>query len=225
VLVTVLTKRLAEDLTNYLDGRGLRVRFLHSDIDTLARLVILRELREGAFDVLIGVNLLREGLDLPEVSLVCILDADKTGFLRSTTSLIQTMGRAARNVNGSVIMYADRVTDSMRKAIDETGRRREVQEAYNQAHGITPQTIRKAIEAPLLEACEADYVTLDGAEAVDDAPADPAALVRLIAELRRQMRAAARELDFEGAAALRDRVQSLQGRLLGLGADAAAGGD
>jgi excinuclease ABC subunit B len=225
VLVTTLTKKMAEDLTDYLQDVGIKVRYIHADVDTLERSAIIRDLRRGAFDVLVGINLLREGLDLPEVSLVAILDADKEGYLRSERSLIQTMGRAARNVNGTVIMYADRVTDSMRKAMDETTRRRVVQEAYNQTHGITPQTIRKAIEGPLLEACEADYVTVEAPEAADDAPADPAALARLIAELRRQMRAAARELDFEGAAALRDRVQSLQGRLLGLGAAAGAGGD
>jgi excinuclease ABC subunit B len=192
-------------------------------VDTLERSAIIRDLRRGVFDVLVGINLLREGLDLPEVSLVAILDADKEGFLRSERSLIQTIGRAARNVNGTVLMYADRVTDSMRKAIDETTRRRELQEAYNRVHGITPQTIRKAIGGSLLEACEADYVTVDADEPVEDVPADPAALARLVAELRRQMRAAARELDFEGAAALRDRVQALEGRLLGVRTDPGAG--
>jgi excinuclease ABC subunit B len=225
VLVTTLTKKMAEDLTDYLQDVGVKVRYIHADVDTLERSAIIRDLRRGVFDVLVGINLLREGLDLPEVSLVAILDADKEGYLRSERSLIQTMGRAARNVNGLVLMYADRVTDSMRKAIDETDRRRAVQEAYNQAHGITPQTIRKAIEAPLLEVCEADYVTVETEAAVDDAPTDPAALARLIADLRSQMRAAARELDFERAAALRDRVQSLDGRLLGLAPAAGAGLD
>jgi excinuclease ABC subunit B len=225
VLVTTLTKKMAEDLTDYLQDVGVKVRYIHADVDTLERSAIIRDLRRGVFDVLVGINLLREGLDLPEVSLVAILDADKEGYLRSERSLIQAMGRAARNVNGLVLMYADRVTDSMRKAIDETDRRRAVQEAYNQAHGITPQTIRKAIEAPLLEVCEADYVTVETEAAVDDAPTDPAALARLIADLRSQMRAAARELDFERAAALRDRVQSLDGRLLGLAPAAGAGLD
>jgi excinuclease ABC subunit B len=224
VLVTTLTKKMAEDLTDYLQDVGVKVRYIHADVDTLERSAIIRDLRRGAFDVLVGTNLLREGLDLPEVSLVAILDADKEGFLRSERSLIQTIGRAARNVNGTVLMYADRVTDSMRKAIDETTRRRELQEAYNHAHGITPQTIRKAIGGSLLEACEADYVTVDPDEPVDDAPADPAALARLVAELRRQMRAAARELDFERAAELRDRVQSLESRLLGVRADPGAEG-
>ena len=145
VLVTTLTKKMAEDLTDYLLEMGLRVRYLHSNVDTIQRIEILRDLRLGEFDVLVGINLLREGLDLPEVSLVAILDADKEGFLRSGTSLIQTMGRAARNVNGKVVMYADTVTDSMRRAINETQRRRQVQIAYNEAHGIDPQTIRKAV--------------------------------------------------------------------------------
>src|SRR5207244_12962925 len=145
VLVTTLTKKMAEDLTDYLLELGIRARYLHSEVDTLRRVELLRELRLGEYDVLVGINLLREGLDLPEVSLVAILDADKEGFLRSGTSLIQTLGRAARNVNGKVVMYADTVTDSMRRAINETQRRRQVQIAYNEAHGIDPQTIRKAV--------------------------------------------------------------------------------
>ena len=221
VLVTTLTKKMAEDLTDYLQDVGVKVRYIHADVDTLERSEIIRDLRRGVFDVLVGINLLREGLDLPEVSLVAILDADKEGYLRSERSLIQTIGRAARNVNGTVLMYADRVTESMRKAIDETTRRRETQEVYNRTHGITPETIRKAIEAPLLATCEADYVTVEPGPAADGAPSDPAALARLIAELRRQMRAAARELEFERAAELRDRVQTLEGRLLGLSPGAA----
>ena len=159
VLVTTLTKRMAEDLTEHYEGQGVRVRYLHSDIDTMERVEILRDLRLGTFDVLVGINLLREGLDLPEVSLVAILDADKEGFLRSARSLVQTFGRAARNVSGRVILYADRETGSMREAMSETGRRRERQVAYNREHGITPETIRKMIADPIGQACEADYVT------------------------------------------------------------------
>ncbi|TMA81467.1 MAG: excinuclease ABC subunit UvrB, partial [Deltaproteobacteria bacterium] len=160
VLVTTLTKKMAEDLTDYLQEVGIKVRYIHSDVETIERVDIIRDLRRGEFDVLVGINLLREGLDLPEVSLVGILDADKEGYLRSERSLIQTIGRAARNVNGAVLMYADRVTDSMRKAIDETSRRRAVQQEYNQRHGITPQTIQKAIAEPLAAVCEADYLTV-----------------------------------------------------------------
>ena len=159
VLVTTLTKRMAEDLTEHYEAQGVRVRYLHSDIDTMERVEILRDLRLGTFDVLVGINLLREGLDLPEVSLVAILDADKEGFLRSARSLVQTFGRAARNVSGRVILYADRETGSMREAMSETGRRRERQVAYNREHGITPETIRKMIADPIGQACEADYVT------------------------------------------------------------------
>src|SRR5204863_3768948 len=157
VLVTTLTKRMAEDLTQYYQELGVRVRYLHSDIETLERIQILRDLRRGDFDVLVGINLLREGLDLPEVSLVAILDADKEGFLRSAGSLIQTSGRAARNVNGRVIMYADHVTESMRQAISETGRRRLVQDAYNKEHGITPASIIKAIDEGLTNLYDRDY--------------------------------------------------------------------
>ncbi|HLK10489.1 MAG TPA: excinuclease ABC subunit UvrB [Candidatus Binatia bacterium] len=219
VLVTTLTKKMAEDLTDYLQDVGVRVRYIHADVETIERVEIIRDLRRGAFDVLVGINLLREGLDLPEVSLVAILDADKEGYLRSERSLIQTMGRAARNVRGTVLMYADAMTESMRRAIEETERRRAVQEAYNREHGITPQTIRKAINESLVVACEGDYVSVplagDG-EAEDGAEHDPAAMARRIAALRRDMAAAARALDFERAAALRDRIRALEGRFLGL---------
>jgi len=210
VLVTTLTKRMAEDLTEYYQQVGLRVRYLHSDIDTLDRVAIIRDLRLGKFDCLIGINLLREGLDLPEVALVAILDADKEGYLRSSTSLIQTAGRAARNVNGQVIMYADRVTDSMAAAIGETERRRELQAAYNREHGITPETIRSSIRELLQTVYERDYYTVP----VEEAPAEtfdsPAALARRIGELETRMREAARRLDFEQAAELRDRIRSLR---------------
>jgi excinuclease ABC subunit B len=193
----------------------VKVRYLHSDIDTLERIEILRDLRRGEFDVLVGINLLREGLDLPEVSLVAILDADKEGFLRSGGSLIQTVGRAARNVNGRAIMYADRMTDSMRSAIGETDRRRAIQEAYNREHGITPASIVKSIDAVMTSVYERDYVTV---------PADPDAelfrshgeLEAHVSELRAQMKAAAANLEFEKAAALRDRIKQLKTRELGL---------
>jgi len=218
VLVTTLTKKMAEDLTDYLQEIGIRVRYIHADVTTIERSEIIRELRKGTFDVLVGINLLREGLDLPEVSLVAILDADKEGYLRSARSLIQTIGRAARNVRGTVLMYADRITESMRKAIDETNRRRTVQAAYNEAHGITPQTIVKAISDPLVVACEGDYVTVpvDGAAVAADAPADPVALAKRISALRAEMRDAARQLEFERAATLRDEIRGLEERLLGV---------
>jgi excinuclease ABC subunit B len=210
VLVTTLTKRMAEDLTEYYQQLGLRVRYLHSDIDTLDRVATIRDLRLGKYDCLIGINLLREGLDIPEVSLVAILDADKEGYLRSGTSLIQTAGRAARNVNGEVIMYADHVTDSMSDTLRETERRRTIQAAYNAEHGITPESIRSSIRELLQTIYERDYVTVEA-----DAPAvetfeSPADRERRVAELEAQMKDAARRLDFEHAAELRDKIRSLR---------------
>jgi excinuclease ABC subunit B len=221
VLVTTLTKRMAEDLTQYYQELGVRVRYLHSDIETLERVEILRDLRRGEFDVLVGINLLREGLDLPEVSLVAILDADKEGFLRSAGSLIQTSGRAARNVNGRVVMYADRMTDSMRSAIAETDRRRRSQEAYNAANGITPASIVKRIDEVLSSVYERDYLPPPDLE---PAPGfrTQAELDAHVADLERQMREAAANLDFERAAALRDRVKGLKRHELGLGAPSPA---
>ncbi len=217
VLVTTLTKKMAEDLTDYLQEVGIRVRYIHSDIETIERVDIIRDLRRGEFDVLVGINLLREGLDLPEVSLVAILDADKEGYLRSERSLIQTIGRAARNVNGTVLMYADAVTDSMRRAIGETNRRRAVQEEYNRTHGITPQTIQKAIAEPLAAVCEADYLTVPAAEEEDELAAlAPAELAKRVAALRQEMREAAKQLEFERAAEIRDRIKTLETRALGV---------
>jgi len=213
VLVTTLTKKMSEDLTEYFSEVGVRVRYLHSDIETLERIKILRDLRRGEFDVLVGINLLREGLDLPEVSLVAILDADKEGFLRSEQSLIQTMGRAARNSNGKAILYADRITDSMRRAIDETSRRRHIQEEYNAERGITPQTIVKPIEATLVTAYEADYfkVPLE-LDAFEEYTRDN--IKGTIARLEAEMRASAKNMQFERAAELRDRVKYLREREL-----------
>jgi excinuclease ABC subunit B len=215
VLVTTLTKRMAEDLTQYYQELGVRVRYLHSEIETLERVQILRDLRRGEFDVLVGINLLREGLDLPEVSLVAILDADKEGFLRSAGSLIQTSGRAARNVTGRVIMYADTMTESMRQAVDETGRRRLVQEAYNKEHGITPASIVKAIDEGLANLYERDYSTPSVAEERESFMSQDQ-LDSRIEEVQAQMRQAAANLDFERAATLRDKIKSLKGRELGL---------
>jgi len=216
VLVTVLTKRMAEDLTQYYQELGVRVRYLHSDIDTLERVEILRDLRRGAFDVLVGINLLREGLDLPEVSLVAILDADKEGFLRSAGSLIQTSGRAARNVNGRVIMYADKMTDSMRSAIGETGRRRTIQAAYNEEHGITPQSIIKQIDEVMSSVYERDYLM----PAYLREPSEPFRtqdeIEAHIKTLRDQMKLAAANLDFEKAASIRDDIKRLRDQELGL---------
>jgi excinuclease ABC subunit B len=209
VLVTTLTKRMSEDLTQYYQELGVKVRYLHSDIDTLERIEILRDLRRGAFDVLVGINLLREGLDLPEVSLVAVLDADKEGFLRSAGALIQTVGRAARNVNGRAIFYADVVTGSMRHAMDETARRREVQEAYNATHGITPTTVRRAIDEGMAVE-DRDYLTVPTAPADGPAFKTEAERMTYITSLEADMRAAAANLEFERAAALRDRLKRLR---------------
>jgi excinuclease ABC subunit B len=216
-LVTTLTKRMAEDLTTYYQELGVKVRYLHSEVETLERIQILRDLRLGEFDVLVGINLLREGLDLPEVSLVAILDADKEGFLRSSGSLIQTSGRAARNVDGRVIMYADTVTESMRVALDETTRRRQLQEAYNVEHGITPQSIVKAVDDAAWSVYNLDYQTPSVAEEREPYLTAEQIDVRIEA-LQAQMRQAAANLDFERAAALRDRIKSLKSRELGLAA-------
>jgi excinuclease ABC subunit B len=210
VLVTTLTKRMAEDLAQYYQELGVRVRYLHSDIDTLERVQILRDLRRGAFDVLVGINLLREGLDLPEVSLVAVLDADKEGFLRSAGALIQTMGRAARNVRGRAVLYADTVTDSIRQAVDETERRRRVQQAYNEAHGITPASIVKHIDDVLSSVYERDYVTVPLVADERAAFRTQAELDAALVDLQRQMREAAVNLEFERAAALRDRLRRLR---------------
>ena len=213
VLVTTLTKRMAEDLTEYFTEVGVRVRYLHSDIETLERIKILRDLRRGEFDVLVGINLLREGLDLHEVSLVAILDADKEGFLRSEQSLIQTIGRAARNAQGTAILYADRITESMKRAIGETERRRGIQEVFNRENGITPQTIVKPIEATLITASEADYFKVPSeVEEIEDY--SPANIEATIARLEVEMRAAAKRFEFEKAAELRDRIKVLREREL-----------
>jgi excinuclease ABC subunit B len=215
VLVTTLTKKMAEDLSDYYSEIGIRVRYLHSEIETLERIKILRDLRKGEFDVLVGINLLREGLDLPEVSLVAILDADKEGFLRSESSLIQTIGRAARNSNGKAILYADRVTDSMRRAMDETSRRRQKQMKFNAEHGITPQSIIKPIEATLVTAYEADYFKVPtNLEAFDEY--SPEKLKETMAQLEFEMREAARKFEFEKAADLRDKLKYLRDRQIEL---------
>jgi excinuclease ABC subunit B len=215
VLVTTLTKRMSEDLTEYFTEVGVRVRYLHSDIETLERIKILRDLRRGEFDVLVGINLLREGLDLPEVSLVAILDADKEGFLRSEQSLIQTIGRAARNARGKAILYADRITDSMKRAMEETQRRRVIQEVFNRENGITPQTIIKPIEATLITASEADYFKMPSeVDRIEDYT--PENLEATIVRLEVEMRAAAKRFEFEKAAELRDRLKVLRERELQL---------
>jgi excinuclease ABC subunit B len=220
VLVTTLTKRMAEDLTEYFTDVGVRCRYLHSDIDTLERSAVIRDLRRGEFDVLIGINLLREGLDIPEVSLVAVLDADKEGFLRSSVSLVQTIGRAARNVNGRVILYADTVTASMKQAMDETARRREKQRAYNAEHGITPQSVRRNISDLGMAVVEADWVTVPLA-ADEGAEYRPEQLPEIVAALEEEMRQAAQALEFEKAAHLRDRIVALKDLQLGLPAKAA----
>ncbi|MDE7372367.1 MAG: UvrB/UvrC motif-containing protein, partial [Desulfovibrio sp.] len=223
VLVTTLTKRMAEDLTEYCCNMGVRARYLHSDIDTLERLQIIKALRMGEFDVLVGINLLREGLDIPEVSLVCILDADKEGFLRSTGSLIQTFGRAARNAKGKVILYADTVTASMRAAMDETERRRTKQIAFNEEHGITPRSTTKSLESPL----DSLYVENEPGKprsrgrakakaAEDEVPLTAEAVAALVQKLEKEMRQAAKDLEFEQAAQLRDRIRALRTRLIAL---------
>jgi len=210
VLVTTLTKRMAEDLTSYYANLGLKVKYLHSDIQTLERTEIIRDLRLGKFDVLIGINLLREGLDLPEVSLVTILDADKEGFLRSETSLIQTFGRAARNIAGRVVLYADFVTGSMKKALEETNRRRKIQEAYNRKNGITPETVKKAIPDILTSIYEADYVTVPAVAEEAEEYVSIFDLPKKVSRLKKEMREAAARLDFEKAVEIRDRIKSLE---------------
>jgi excinuclease ABC subunit B len=216
VLVTTLTKRMSEDLAEYFAEVGVRCRYLHSEIETLERVRILRDLRRGEFDALIGINLLREGLDLPEVSLVAILDADKEGYLRSATSLIQTMGRCARHLEGRAILYADNMTDSMRQAIGETSRRRAKQQAYNREHNITPQSIIKSVDMQLARIVEADYVTVPVGDAVIGEITSEEQLVHAIALLDAQMREAAKNFDFERAASIRDRIRALKQRDLGV---------
>lgn len=227
VLVTVLTKRMAEDLTEYFDEHGIRVRYLHSDIDTVERVEIIRDLRLGKFDVLVGINLLREGLDIPEVSLVAILDADKEGFLRAERSLIQTIGRAARNAHGKAILYGDRITDSMRKAMDETARRREKQQAHNEKHGITPTTVTRSV-ADIMEAAQAPGKKSSRRRGNERKVAEPDAVYEprsmhpddvasAISKLEDGMFEAAQNLDFEEAARLRDRLHELKEKQLALG--------
>jgi excinuclease ABC subunit B len=218
VLVTVLTKRMAEDLTEYMHEQGIRVRYMHSDIDTLERIEIMRDLRLGAFDVLIGINLLREGLDIPECGLVAILDADKEGFLRSETSLVQTIGRAARNIDGRVLLYADKITGSMDRALKETERRRTKQIAYNEEHGITPQSVRKAIGDIIQSTAEKDYLTPQIEDGVEGAPGHMVGhnLKAYIEDMERRMKEAAGNLEFEEAARLRDEIKRLEASELGL---------
>jgi excinuclease ABC subunit B len=209
VLVTTLTKRMAEDLAEYYSEVGVRCRYMHSEIETLERVKILRDLRKGEFDVLIGINLLREGLDLPEVSLVAILDADKEGFLRSSGSLIQTVGRCARHVEGRAILYADKMTDSMKKALDETDRRRAIQEAYNVEHGITPESIVRPVDMSLAHIVEADYVEVPKDGDVPDFKSQEE-LDAFITRMENDMREAAKRFEFEKAAKLRDQIKELR---------------
>jgi len=211
-LVTVMTKRMAQELTDHYHQLGVKVRYLHSDVNTLERMEILRDLRLGDFDVLVGINLLREGLDIPEVSLVAVLDADKEGFLRNRTSLIQTMGRAARNVRGRVLLYADKLTGSMQAAMDETARRRDIQAAYNAAHGITPASIEKAVSSPLAALLDAGTVRVPKKTPVMAAQPDitQKMLPGHIKKLRQKMKQAAGRLEFERAAELRDRIRELE---------------
>ena len=208
VLVTTLTKKMAEDLTEYLHDNGVKVRYLHSDIDTLERIEIIRDLRLGVFDVLVGINLLREGLDIPECSLVAILDADKEGFLRSTRSLIQTIGRAARNAEGRVILYADKITGSMKEALEETERRRKKQQQYNAEHGITPKTIKKSISNTLTEMTESDYVQDDKMQKQEIA--DVKNIEKKLKEYTKKMKDAAANLEFEEAVIYRDKIKELE---------------
>jgi excinuclease ABC subunit B len=223
-LITVLTKKMAEDLTEYMHEQGLRVRYMHSDVDTLERIEIIRDLRLGAFDVLVGINLLREGLDIPECGLVAILDADKEGFLRSETSLIQTIGRAARNVDGRVILYADQVTGSMERAMAETKRRREKQEAYNLENGITPESVRSQIKDILASPYEKDHLTVSAGVAEGGAqPFVGDNFKTTLKDLEARMREAAANLEFEEAARLRDEVKRLKLLDLEFAADALAG--
>ena len=218
VLVTTLTKRMAEDLTEYFADLGVRVRYMHSDIDTMERLALVRDLRRGLFDVLIGINLLREGLDIPEVSLVAVLDADKEGFLRSSVSLIQTIGRAARNVEGRVILYADTVTASMKSALEETDRRRAKQVAWNKEHGITPQSVKRAILDMAIHGVAAggDDALAGKDELAGYLPEDRRDVPKMIAKLEKEMHGKSEELDFEGAAVLRDKIQAIKDIDLGI---------
>jgi len=211
VLVTTLTKRMAENLTEYYRGLGIRARYLHSDIKTLERVRIIRDLRKGEFDVLIGVNLLREGLDIPEVSLVAILDADKEGFLRSERSLIQTGGRAARNINGQVVMYADTVTQSIQACLEETERRRKIQQEFNKKNGITPETIKRSMHDVLASVYETDYLTISTAAEDIEEYISEKDIPFMIKKLTRQMKEAAKDLKFEEAAKIRDRIKELSG--------------
>jgi len=217
VLITTLTKRMAEDLTDYMWEVGIRVKYLHSDIDTLERAEIIRDMRLDVFDVLVGINLLREGLDIPEISLVVILDADKEGFLRSETSLVQTIGRAARNVDGHVIMYADTVTDSMRRALEETSRRRQIQQKYNEENGITPQSVRKAVRD--LISITKEVAKEEAKFEKDPESMDRSELEKLIADVQKKMKKAAADLDFESAASLRDRMIELKKTLADMDED------